>query len=92
MQICPLELFMIHTQHSLIEAVGKTLSLQNATKLTNAFRAIASVLIDAGLTDAQSLKQLMEDSTEEMEDVVDDGEAVDAVTAVAAERFASQVH
>jgi len=83
---------MIHTQHSLIEVVGKTLSLQNATKLTNAFRAIASVLINAGLTDMQSLKQLMEDSAEDMEDMADDAEAVDAVTAVAAERFASQVH
>lgn len=86
---------MIDKKYSLIEAsgnveaAGKNLSLQNATKLTNAFRAIASVLINAGLSDAQSLTQLMEDSIEDIEGV---GTAVDAGTPVAAERFASQVH
>lgn len=74
-----------------VQAAGKMLSRQNATKLTNAFRAIAAVLINAGLTDTESLKQLMEDSVESAEEADQPPEAVDASTEITAERFASQV-
>lgn len=89
MQLCPLGLFMATTT---INAAGKTLSRQNATKLTNAFRAIASVLINAGLTDAESLKQLMEDSVEAAEEADEPPAAVDAAsTDITAASFSSQV-
>lgn len=74
-----------------VQAAGKILSRQNAAKLTDAFRAIASVLINAGLTDAASLKQLMEDSVESAEEAADPPAAVDASTDITAASFASQV-
>lgn len=82
---------MSKTQHRFIEAAGKTLSRQNATKLTDAFRAIASILMDAGLIDAASLAPLLADTAELVEESADLSAAIDASVEVAADSFTAQV-
>jgi hypothetical protein len=71
-----------------IQAAGRTLSQKNASRLKIAFREITSILIEAGLVDADTIQDLMEDSVEEAAESSTEPSEV----AVAAESFPQQVN
>lgn len=70
-----------------IQAAGRTLSQKNVNRLKIVFQEITSILIEAGVVDAETIQDLMKDSAEEAVESSSNPSEV----AVAAESFSQQV-